>query len=204
MRRSRIRGLASVLVLFVLAFGTALLWEFTSGASAVEHLAPTSPVSPRQNITFDFTSVTFVSGGGGAVFGRATLSGSIRGTELSRLRGSLTFPLKGYTLLVDPTAPAQSLTVPTFVFWFDPSTGQFGSAVFNVTTVAVPVDIHFGSFHGRGTLSFVRSSTCVSGQCPPPGASVFGLPFGSNLNGAVGSPQDAGSLFMNGPPPTIE
>jgi hypothetical protein len=210
MRRSPIRGLISVLVLFSLAFGTALLWEFTTDVAALEHLKPTAPVSPRQNITFDFPFVNFSSPGPGpfpgpgqSVFGQATVSGNIQGADLSRLRGTLDFPLKDYGLTLDPTGPIRESTFPSFVFWIDPFTGLPHNAVFNVTTATVPVGIHFSSFHGEGSLSFGRASACIS-DCPPPGVPISGPIIGSNLNGVVGGTQGAGTLSMSGPSPTIQ
>jgi hypothetical protein len=105
-----------------------------------------------------------------------------------------------------PTGSVQVSTSSTSVYWSlytcDPTgcTYTSGYSTYSETTSSAPVNIRFQSYHGTGTLSW-STSVCTA-DCPPAGA-YYSVPSSSNLYGNVVSSQDAGSLNMSGPPPTI-
>jgi hypothetical protein len=199
MKSQRVRvGLAAAAAAFLLTAATA---------------AQAAP-GQQQQIAFAFNSASFQSILGGTVNGSARLAGQIGGSppSLSRLQGGLNFPLKDFNLSVDPTGPVQTSTGELLVQWTlyqcEPFPACFpvpvasGTATYSVTTSQAPVGIRFASFHGNGTLSWTQSA-CVA-ACPPPGASFFAPSSSSGLSGAVVSAQDAGTVNMSGPAPTIQ
>jgi hypothetical protein len=188
-----------------------LLAVFLAVIAALLGVGTTAAAPPTtQSITFAFTNATFNSILGGSITGSGSLAGTIStdGTQLSPLKGTLNFPLKNYGLTATPTGAVQTTMSTMPVFWSlytcDPfgCTYSSGTSTFTVTMSSAPADLRFQSYHGNGTVSW-GSSVCAA-NCPPSGASYYVPSNSSNLNGNVVSSQDAGSLNMSGPPPTIQ
>ena len=188
----------------ILAATFALAFVFSLGQSTA--LAASAPSQ-----TIDFTgNASFSSILGGSVNGPIVLSGSISQGELGALQGSANFPLRDEKLSVSPSTSIVVTTERLSIGWSrfvgcDPFVGciyENGISTFERTYAIGPVDIRLGSLKGNGTLSFATNSTCVA-ACPPPGAYWY-APMGySQLQGAVLSSKDAGSLSMYAQPPTI-
>jgi hypothetical protein len=145
---------------------------------------------------------------GGNISGPVVLSGSISDGQLGILRGSANLPLRDEKLSVAPSTSIVVATEQLNVGWFRYTCDQFGCIYENGTSTfqrsygTGPVEIRFGSLRGNGTLSLGTNATCVS-SCPPAG-SYWSAPTGFwGLQGAVLSSQDAGTLYVNGPAPTI-
>ena len=188
----------------ILAATLALSFVFSLGQSTAFAASGTS-----QTIDVNgYASFTSILGGG--ISGPVVLSGSFADGQLGMLRGSANFPLRDEKLSVSPSTSIVVTTERLSVGWSrfvgcDPFVGciyENGISTFERTYASGPVDIRLGSLKGNGTLSFATNSTCVA-ACPPPGAYWY-APMGySQLQGAVLSSKDAGSLSMYAQPPTI-
>jgi hypothetical protein len=188
----------------ILAATFALSFVFSLGQStALAASAPSQAIDITGNA--NFSSIL-----GGSVNGSATLSGTIADGQLGALRGSANFPLRNEKLSVAPTTSIVVIAERLNVGWTrfvgcDPFVGciyESGTSVFERTYGNGPVDIRLGSLRGNGTLSFGTNSTCVA-ACPPPNAWWYAPTGFSQLQGAVLSSQDAGTLGMYGPAPTV-
>lgn len=188
----------------VVAATFALSFVFSLGQStALAASAPSQMIDVNGNASF--SSIL-----GGNVNGPVTLSGAIADGQLGALRGSANFPLRNEKLSVAPSSSIAVTTERLSVGWnrfvgCDPVVGctyESGISVFERTYGNGPVDIRLGSLRGSGTISFATNSICVA-ACPPPGAWWYAPTGFSQLQGAVLSSQDAGTLGVYGPAPTI-
>ncbi len=177
---------------------TLVLVGLTAGAS----VARASP--DQQQIYFRFSTATFGSILGGQVSGQADLSGPIGADQsLSRLDGTLNFPLKDKRLTVSATGPTQYSTFSYQQQWFEWVCNPDCSYVVHTYTVTneswtAPMKIRFAAMDGNGNLAW--SSNHCTGECPP----WFFSGGSSSLNGTVVGAQDAGFLSMWGPKPVIQ
>lgn len=186
----------------ILAATFALSFAFSlnqSVALAASNASQTIDVTGYAN----FSSIL-----GGSVNGPVALSGTISDGQLGMLRGSANFPLRDERFSVAPSTSIVLATEQLNVFWYRYTCDQFGCiyengiSAFQRSYGSGPVDIRLGSLKGNGTLSLGTTATCVS-ACPPAG-SYWSAPTGFwGVQGAVLGAQDAGSLYVNGPAPTI-
>lgn len=160
-----------------------------------------------RSISFAFDFVGFNSYSGGSLLGSASVSGRINDdqTELSRLVGKLSFPLKDYNLEVDPSGSLESTTSGPFSDGWAEFNSECSCLIFHTYTwmysnSAVPVNVQSQALKGSGTL-YWETRTCVSGTCPPPGWLNPGM---SQLAADVASTHEAGNLIMVGSPPTLQ
>lgn len=189
MRRS---ALGSVL-------GLVLTLAFTTTALA----APAT-----QAIGINFSYVNFSSILGGQISGNASVSGNISDAGLSSLRGTANLPLRDSKLWIEATGTLALQTEQLNVQWNRSTCNQFGCfyeygfSTFERRFGAGPVEIRLGQLRGTGTLSLGTNATCVT-SCPPPGSYWYAPTGFANLSGAVIGNDDAGSIQMSGPAPTI-
>jgi hypothetical protein len=186
----------------VIAATFALSFVFSLGQSTAL-AASTASQTIDANGYANFSSIL-----GGNISGPVVLSGSISDGQLGILRGSANLPLRDEKISVAPSTSIVVATEQLNVGWFRYTCDQFGCIYENGTSTfqrsygSGPVEIRFGSLKGNGTLSLGTSATCVS-SCPPAG-SYWSAPTGFwGLQGAVLSSQDAGTLYVSGPAPTI-
>jgi hypothetical protein len=165
--------------------------------------------STEQTISFR-TSAQYNSIFGGFDTGTATFSGSLGGSDISRLRGTIDLGVSSYNLTIDPSGLAQVGNQDLQVGWQQLVCGQFfcewifGQATYTRRVGSVPADVRFGQLRGSGTLNWASDATCVA-SCPPPGAFIyFNLMGYSNLSAAVTSKDEAGMLNLYGPAPSIQ
>jgi hypothetical protein len=165
--------------------------------------------SASQTISVNFSYVSFSSILGGQISGNASVSGNISDAGLSGLRGTANLPLRDAKLSVDPTGTFLLQNEQLNIQWSRVTCNQFGCVYeygfsqFERRFGTGPVDIRLGQLRGTGTLSLATNAVCVA-SCAPPGAYYYYTPTGfANLNGAVIGNDDAGTLNMSGPAPTI-
>jgi len=181
------------------ALGLVLTLAFTTSALA----APAT-----QTISINFSYVNFSSILGGAISGNASVSGDVSDAGLSGLRGSANLPLRDARLTIEPTGSLVLQSEQLNVQWNRTTCNQFGCfyeygfSTFERQFGAGPVEIRLGQLRGTGQLSLATNSACVA-SCPPPGAYWYAPTGYANLSGAVIGHDDAGSIQMGGPAPTI-
>ena len=187
----------------ILAAALALSFTF-SLAHSTALAAPTTTQTVDVNGYATFNSIL-----GGAISGPVMLSGGVSDGQLGTLRGSANFPIRDEKLTVAPSSSIVLTTERLNVGWSRftciPFVGciyENGISIFERTYGSGPVDMRLGSLKGNGTLSVGTTATCAS-SCPPAGAYWFAPTGFWGLQGAVLSSQDAGTLYMNGPAPSI-
>jgi len=170
----------------------------------VAQAAPEAQRTQQQSISFTFQQATFSSILGGYTTGSALLAGSLNADgQLSTLSGELNFPLRDPNLRVMPSAPVRASSSSYLGPWYEYVCDPFCRYVYHTFTVtntssSVPIEVRSNSLHGNGNLGWYTSA-CTAGDCP----SWFTTGGSANLQAAVVSAQEAGTLNMYGPAPSI-